>query len=158
MRQSDIWLGVAGLVLKGDQVLAVKKAYSKTKGLWTFPGGFVSPGETIDEAVIREIKEETSIDVKVEGLIGARTGVLENRISDNLLLFLLTYMEGEPTPRIGEIEEAKFISIEELLLDENTNEFMLESLKTFKPLRNRLILQEIKPLRNYGYTTYKIFK
>jgi len=159
LKGPGVWLGVVGLVLKGDdQVLAVKKAYSKTKGLWTLPGGFVSPGETIDEAVIREIKEETSINARIEGIIGARTGVLEEGISDNLLLFYLTYLEGEPKPRLGEIEEARFISIADLLEDPLTNEFMLESLKAFKPSRNRLVLQEMMPIRNYGYKKFKIFK
>ena len=109
VRKKDVWLGVGGLVLREDKILAVKKSYSKTKGLWTFPGGFVGPGETMDEAVIREIKEETSISTEILGIIGGRSGVLRNGISDHLILFYLDYLGGEPIPRKGEIEEARFL-------------------------------------------------
>ena len=87
VRRSGVWLGVGGLVRRGDSVLAVKKRYGATKGLWTMPGGFVSPGETLDEAVVREIREETGVETAVCGIIAVRTGVLRTGVSDNLVLF-----------------------------------------------------------------------
>ncbi|GBF10325.1 NUDIX domain-containing protein [Tepidibacillus sp. HK-1] len=158
MRKQDVWLGVGGLVLKEGKVLAVKKSYSKTKGLWTFPGGFVGPNETMDEAVIREIKEETSIDAKILGIVGGRTGVLKTGVSDHLILFYLEYLGGDPKPRLGEIEEAIFLPIEELIKDPNTTEFMANFLKTFQVNRHRLEILPFQTFRDYGYNSYKIFK
>lgn len=43
----------------------------------------------MDEAVIREIKEETGIDCRVSGLIGFRTGVIRDDISDNMAIFIV---------------------------------------------------------------------
>ena len=49
--------------------------------LWTIPGGTMKPGETITESALREVKEETGIDVEVVSLVGIysnpRTGVAE---------------------------------------------------------------------------------
>jgi 8-oxo-dGTP diphosphatase len=44
--------------------------YSKEKGYWTSPGGGIEKGETIEEAVIREVKEETNMEVLYQELIG----------------------------------------------------------------------------------------
>ena len=107
MRRSGVWLGVGGLVRRGDSVLAVKKRYGATKGLWTMPGGFVSPGETLDEAVVREIREETGVETAVCGIIAVRTGVLRTGVSDNLVLFSMEYLSGEPAPDGRELSEAR---------------------------------------------------
>ncbi|WP_339061250.1 NUDIX domain-containing protein [Tepidibacillus marianensis] len=157
MDRGSVWLGVAGLVVKDDKILTVKKSYSKTKGLWTFPGGFVQPGETLDEAVLRELKEETQIDANIVGIIGARTGVLRTGVGDHLILFYLEYVSGVPHPQQGEIDEVRFMTKEELLQDPNTNEFMLETLQKFNPKRKRLEKLEKMPKRDYGYQSYKIF-
>lgn len=42
-------------------------------GLWGFPGGAIEPGETVQEAAVREIREETGLDVQVDKLIGIYT-------------------------------------------------------------------------------------
>ena len=59
------------------------------KGQWSLPSGFVNEGETVDEAVKREILEETGIVAHVKGIIGIRSGVIHNEISDNMIIFLL---------------------------------------------------------------------
>lgn len=53
------------------------------------PAGFVNEGETVDEAVKREVLEETGIVAHVKGIIGVRSGVIRNEISDNMIIFLL---------------------------------------------------------------------
>ena len=61
--RGKVWLGVAGVAVNElGQWLVVKKAYSGLKGRWSLPAGFVNAGETVDEAVVRELKEETGID------------------------------------------------------------------------------------------------
>ncbi len=61
------FVSVAGLVTndKGD-ILLVK---SPRRG-WEYPGGMVEPGETIQDALVREIKEEAGIDVEITGFVG----------------------------------------------------------------------------------------
>lgn len=61
------FVSVAGLVTDdGENILLVK---SPRRG-WEYPGGLVEPGETLQDALIREIKEESGIEVKITGFIG----------------------------------------------------------------------------------------
>ena len=57
------YVGVGGLVLNKmkDKILSIQEAKSHFKGLWKIPGGAVDPGETIPEAAIREVWEETGV-------------------------------------------------------------------------------------------------
>lgn len=64
----DLKAGVAVIILNEDnQVLLQKRA---DVGLWGIPSGHVEIGETVSEAVIREVKEETNLDVQIKKLIG----------------------------------------------------------------------------------------
>ena len=53
--------------------------YANDKGYWTFPGGSIEPGETYQEAVIREVKEESNMKVLHQELIGFIDVYEENR-------------------------------------------------------------------------------
>src|ERR1043165_4211400 len=59
------------VVLHQEETLLLgKRNIEPAKGLWSFFGGYVERGEKIEEAAIREVKEETNLDVQLEGLIG----------------------------------------------------------------------------------------
>jgi ADP-ribose pyrophosphatase YjhB (NUDIX family) len=60
-------LGVDAAVFKGEKLLLIKRA---DIGLWATPGGMVEVGETLTEAVLRELKEETGLTGKVARLLG----------------------------------------------------------------------------------------
>ena len=63
---------VAGYLLDGqDRVLLVRRARDPAKGKLSPPGGFLDSGETGEEAVIREIREETGLEVGVTGYLGS---------------------------------------------------------------------------------------
>lgn len=67
-RIDDIKAGVAIIILnEKKQVLLQKRA---DVGLWGIPSGHVEIGETVSEAAIREVKEETNLDVRIKKLIG----------------------------------------------------------------------------------------
>ena len=61
---------VAALVPnQGKQLLLVKRAVEPAKGRWCLPGGFIEIDESIEEAVLRELKEETGIEGEIERLV-----------------------------------------------------------------------------------------
>jgi ADP-ribose pyrophosphatase YjhB (NUDIX family) len=60
---------VKGVIFKDDSVLLIKKEYEDGSFLYTLPGGSQIPGETLEEALIREIYEETAASVTMVDLI-----------------------------------------------------------------------------------------
>lgn len=60
---------VAAIIRDGDHILATQRGYGDYKDGWEFPGGKVEPGETPQEALIREIKEELDADIIVGDLL-----------------------------------------------------------------------------------------
>ena len=60
--------GVGALVFDGDKVLLVKRGRSPRQGQGSLPGGAQKLGETVKQALVREVREETGLDVAVEHL------------------------------------------------------------------------------------------
>jgi len=60
---------VAAVIRDGNKIFATARGYGDYKGGWEFPGGKVEPGETPQQALIREIKEELDTDIAVGDLI-----------------------------------------------------------------------------------------
>ena len=58
-------VGVGAVVVKDGKALIVKRAHEPRKGEWSLPGGRVELGETLIEAVRREIREETGLEIDV---------------------------------------------------------------------------------------------
>ena len=56
-------VGVGAIILDEDRILLEKRKNSPGKGKWSVPGGLVDLGETVEEAIIREVKEETGLEV-----------------------------------------------------------------------------------------------
>ena len=57
---------VAAIIRRGDEVFATQRGYGDWKDYWEWPGGKVEPGETPEEALVREIREELDTDISVD--------------------------------------------------------------------------------------------
>jgi len=63
-------IGVGALIYEGDRILMAQRGKPPLQGLWSLPGGLVETGESLEDAVRREVREET-------GMVVRPTGVLE---------------------------------------------------------------------------------
>lgn len=157
-KRVNVWLGVAGVVISEEgHWLVVKKRYGGLKGSWSLPAGFVDEGETADQAVLREVKEETGVECEVSGLLGLRTGVIRESISDNMLVFLLAPLPGQRvTAEESELYDAKFISPEELKADPDTS--LLLHYLLDKPIGQAVTgTAGLDPGEQFHYSAYKLF-
>lgn len=65
-------LAVSAGIFRDGKILLVRRAREPAKGVYTFPGGRVEFGESLTEALIREIREETGLAIEIVGLVGYR--------------------------------------------------------------------------------------
>jgi ADP-ribose pyrophosphatase YjhB (NUDIX family) len=108
---------VTGIIVREGKLLLVKQKISKTRN-WSLPGGRVEAGETLDNAIIRELQEETGLAVRVNKLLY----ICDKPDSSPPILhitFLLDYLGGNivlPTNEFDEnpISDVQFIPISEL--------------------------------------------
>ncbi len=66
----DPKLAAVALVHTEDKLVLVKRGIEPALGSWSFPAGYVDRGEVVEHAAVREVKEETGLDVTLNGLIG----------------------------------------------------------------------------------------
>lgn len=57
---------VAALIIDNGRIFATQRGYGEWKDYWEFPGGKIEPGESPEEALVREIREELATDICVE--------------------------------------------------------------------------------------------
>ena len=66
----DPKVAAVALVVDGDGLVMVKRGVEPEYGKWAFPSGYVDRGEVVEDAAMREVKEETGLDVELDELIG----------------------------------------------------------------------------------------
>jgi len=63
------WVGVGVVVWRGDEILLVRRGRAPRKGEWSIPGGGQALGETVFQAAIREVREETGLIVRPTAIL-----------------------------------------------------------------------------------------
>lgn len=99
---------VGGIVLKENEVLLVRHTYGAGKGKLIIPGGYVKMKETPQDALRREILEETTVVAEPTKLVGVRFN-----LKDWYAVFLMDYVSGTPNSDNRENSEALFMDIHE---------------------------------------------
>ena len=86
---------VAGAILRDGKVFGACRGYGTYAGTWEFAGGKVEAGETHEAALVREIREELSVEVAVERLLG----IVDHDYPEyhmNMRLYICRHIAGEP--------------------------------------------------------------
>jgi 8-oxo-dGTP diphosphatase len=72
------YLAVSAAIFRDGRVLIVRRAQPPAAGLYTLPGGVVEVGETLAEAVVREVREETGLAIEPQALAGHRDVIVRD--------------------------------------------------------------------------------
>ncbi len=112
------YLAVSAAIIRAERVLIVRRARPPAQGLYTLPGGLVELGETLVEAVVREVREETGLTIEPVALAGYREAVLRDaagRIERHFVIlpFAARWLAGEVALN-EELAEARWLLVSEL--------------------------------------------
>lgn len=91
-------VAVGAVVLRGAHLLMVQRGSAPAEGLWTLPGGRVEPGERLTDAVEREVREETGIEVMAGELLGVFEAISDDHHYVILDHFAAPTADDEPAP------------------------------------------------------------
>jgi NADH pyrophosphatase NudC (nudix superfamily) len=109
-------------VIKNNQVLLAKRKIDPKKGAWDSPGGFIEVGESVEAGAIREMKEETGLDVKIIEILGSHPDSYDDK--PTFTIGLLAEIIG------GELAPADDVaSLHWIDLDKIPDKFGFESVK-----------------------------
>ncbi len=111
-------LAVSAAIIRDGRVLVACRDRGPALGLWTMPGGVVEGGETLTEALVREIDEETQLKVEPVGLAGHREVIVrdaEGRAQRHfvILCYAARWISGEPVLN-EELADARWVTPAEL--------------------------------------------
>ena len=102
---------VGAAILRGGRVLAARRtAPPEAAGRWEFPGGKVEPGESPDDAVVREIGEELGCAVSVDGWLPGEVPIGERHV----LTVALASVADDADPDPVEHDEVRWLAAAEL--------------------------------------------
>ncbi|HZP71197.1 MAG TPA: NUDIX hydrolase [Pseudolabrys sp.] len=112
------FLAVSAAIIRDGKVLIVRRARTPAFNLYTLPGGAVELGESLTDAVIREVREETSLEIEPVALAGHREVIMrdrDGRIERHfvILSFASRWRKGEPLLN-SELDDARWIEPSEL--------------------------------------------
>ena len=93
-------VGVGVVVFRADRVLLIKRAKEPVSDRWSIPGGAQEIGETVREAALREVAEETGLEVEIVGLVDVVDGITRDadgraRYHYTLVDFAARWLSGE---------------------------------------------------------------
>lgn len=135
-------IGVGAVVISGNKALLVRLAQGEGTGEWAIPGGFVEPQETIEQAIHRELLEETGVKAELKGLIAARSRVRSNENSA-YFVFLMHSPNEEAHADVLEVAEASYFTLAQI---ENLPHVRaLSRLLTIRALEGNVKLLEFHP-------------
>jgi 8-oxo-dGTP diphosphatase len=112
------FLAASAAIVRDGKVLVVRRARAPANGVFSLPGGVVETGETLHEAVKREVREETGLTIEPVALAGFRETIVrdqDNRVERHFVIlpFAAHWLAGEPVLN-EELSEWRWVGQDEL--------------------------------------------
>ncbi|MCK4902471.1 MAG: NUDIX hydrolase [Thermoplasmatales archaeon] len=103
-----------GAIIKEGKILLIERKNEPFKGKWALPGGFVEYGEKVEDAVVREVSEETGLDTKIIDIVGVYSDPTRDpRGHIVTVVYLLDILDGE-IKGSDDAADAKFFDLNDL--------------------------------------------
>lgn len=99
--------------MKENRIVLVKRKFEPHKGGWSLPAGFMEYDESPEDTAIREVKEETNFDIRIDALFGVYPGFDDPRVHVVLIAYRGEIRDGQPIPG-DDAEEVKLFPIDRL--------------------------------------------
>jgi ADP-ribose pyrophosphatase YjhB (NUDIX family) len=148
-------MGVGGAVVHEERLLLVRRSSRRGRGNWQVPGGFVEPDETIEQAVVREVLEESGVSTEVRGVLGLRNRCDPDVNNSLYVVMLLRPLDTDPQPDNHEVDRAGFFTLEEIRGLEQVPAINLQIAERALSADHR-ILDPMAVMHNSG-ATYTLF-
>jgi len=142
MGEVPFTVSVAALLLNERNEMLLVKTHRRAD-TWEIPGGNVEAGEPLDQAVCREVREETGIVIRPLGISGVYMNTTKHVL---VVVFKVAYVSGEIAIQPEEIQEAGYIAITEANIDNYIT----------RPQQRSRTLDALKAKRLVPYETWEV--
>ncbi|MFH1054683.1 MAG: NUDIX hydrolase [Candidatus Altiarchaeota archaeon] len=105
---------VDAAIVEAGKIVFIRRVNPPFKGSWALPGGFVDLGEKVEDACVREAKEETSLDVKIKKLVGVYSDPKRDPRGHTVGIIFLCDIVGGKLKAADDAKEAKWFSLDAL--------------------------------------------
>jgi 8-oxo-dGTP diphosphatase len=125
----------AVITAEDDKIIFIRRKNPPYQGSWALPGGFVEYGETVEEAVLREVKEETGISIEIQELLGVYSHLERDPRGHMITVcFLALKTEGDLKADTDAAEVSSFTVHEALEMDLafDHHEILKDAIKRFE--------------------------
>lgn len=120
-------VGAGALILENGKLLLIKRGAKPGQGRWSIPGGLVELGELVQDAVVREVKEECGLDIEVERLMDVFDSITRDekgRVQYQFVVVnFLAKIKGGILKNADDMLEARWTSLNEVEKYNLTNSF-----------------------------------
>lgn len=156
----DFSIGVGGVVIRDGKALLIRRGQEPFAGWWQIPGGYAEFDEEIEQAVEREVFEESGVRARAVKVLGIRNSLGRpgtGQASTNVyVIFLMEPLEGEAKMDGGESTAAEFFSLEEIEAMEKAQNLSKWAIRAALGNGGGLEKVDDPNLRRPGYVLYGV--
>lgn len=113
MIKRKLIINIGAVILKDDKILFVQEAVEPHRGKWNFPLGQIENNETIEEAIIREAKEETGYDIELTDFLGVYQSLSAPGVNVIIVMFKAKPIGGELDFDKEELLQSRWFALED---------------------------------------------
>jgi len=128
----NIRVGIAAMIRNSKgEILMIKRKNAPAKNLYSFPGGGIQFGETIQQATIREVKEETGLDIEVGKILTVGEAIERDKDIHRVVVVNEAKIRGGAAKPSDDAEDVLWISLEQIRkMEKNISPYTINNLKS----------------------------